>query len=139
MASWCVFVFKQKTAYEMRNGDWSSDVCSSDLGVYPASVSERIVCACRKAISAASLRSSRRNATSRASYHRRDAAGGGTRAWSAADACRHRGRIVPSANRRRAALKLPAFSAEPWSPSEKPTQDGGTPAADAMQIGRAHV
>src|SRR3546814_6110220 len=27
-----VFVFKQKTAYEMRISDWSSDVCSSDLG-----------------------------------------------------------------------------------------------------------
>src|SRR3546814_3129612 len=26
-----VFVFKQKTAYEMRISDWSSDVCSSDL------------------------------------------------------------------------------------------------------------
>src|SRR3546814_12129124 len=25
------FFFKQKTAYEMRNSDWSSDVCSSDL------------------------------------------------------------------------------------------------------------
>src|SRR3546814_2687346 len=25
------FVFKQKTAYEMRTSDWSSDVCSSDL------------------------------------------------------------------------------------------------------------
>src|SRR3546814_3858164 len=28
-----VFFFKQKTAYEMRISDWSSDVCSSDL--YP--------------------------------------------------------------------------------------------------------
>src|SRR3546814_1340372 len=31
---YCVFVFfffKQKTAYEMRISDWSSDVCSSDL------------------------------------------------------------------------------------------------------------
>src|SRR3546814_2534666 len=33
---WCLmydyfFVFKQKTAYEMRISDWSSDVCSSDL------------------------------------------------------------------------------------------------------------
>src|SRR3546814_5667758 len=34
---WCslmlclVFCFKQKTAYEMRISDWSSDVCSSDL------------------------------------------------------------------------------------------------------------
>src|SRR3546814_2362489 len=26
------FFFKQKTAYEMRSSDWSSDVCSSDLG-----------------------------------------------------------------------------------------------------------
>src|SRR3546814_3504047 len=29
---WFVFFFKQKTAYEMRISDWSSDVCSSDLG-----------------------------------------------------------------------------------------------------------
>src|ERR1051325_12103280 len=27
---WCAFV-KQKTAYEITYGDWSSDVCSSDL------------------------------------------------------------------------------------------------------------
>src|SRR3546814_5888771 len=30
----CVFFFKQKTAYEMRISDWSSDVCSSDLATY---------------------------------------------------------------------------------------------------------
>src|SRR3546814_7278182 len=29
------FFFKQKTAYEMRISDWSSDVCSSDLGREP--------------------------------------------------------------------------------------------------------
>src|SRR3546814_9551444 len=28
-----IFFFKQKTAYEMRISDWSSDVCSSDLAV----------------------------------------------------------------------------------------------------------
>src|SRR3546814_41602 len=28
------FFFKQKTAYEMRISDWSSDVCSSDLGTF---------------------------------------------------------------------------------------------------------
>src|SRR3546814_2222243 len=36
MAFICVllfFFFKQKTAYEMRISDWSSDVCSSDLGL----------------------------------------------------------------------------------------------------------
>src|SRR3546814_15389322 len=27
----CIFFFKQKTAYEIRISDWSSDVCSSDL------------------------------------------------------------------------------------------------------------
>src|SRR3546814_7177200 len=31
-----LFFFKQKTAYEMRISDWSSDVCSSDLGTEPA-------------------------------------------------------------------------------------------------------
>src|SRR3546814_9255586 len=39
----CVFVFfKQKTAYEMRISDWSSDVCSSDLrSVRAAAIGER--------------------------------------------------------------------------------------------------
>src|SRR3546814_9891361 len=31
---WFVFFFKQKTAYELRISDWSSDVCSSDLDYY---------------------------------------------------------------------------------------------------------
>src|SRR3546814_18447113 len=31
------FFFKQRTAYEMRISDWSSDVCSSDLERLPAS------------------------------------------------------------------------------------------------------
>eukprot|EP01047_Picozoa_sp_COSAG01_P141748 COSAG01_NODE_72842_length_252_cov_0.339869_1_plen_30_part_01 len=30
MACTEVFFFKQKTAYEIMSGDWSSDVCSSD-------------------------------------------------------------------------------------------------------------
>src|SRR3546814_7662804 len=36
MCVFCVifFFFKQKTAYEMRISDWSSDVCSSDLAVW---------------------------------------------------------------------------------------------------------
>src|SRR3546814_19539359 len=36
-----VFFFKQKTAYEMRISDWSSDVCSSDLTLW--SISRRLV------------------------------------------------------------------------------------------------
>src|SRR3546814_8677953 len=31
MVMFIFFFFKQKTAYEMRISDWSSDVCSSDL------------------------------------------------------------------------------------------------------------
>src|SRR3546814_9902576 len=31
VSAYNVFFFKQKTAYEMRISDWSSDVCSSDL------------------------------------------------------------------------------------------------------------
>src|SRR3546814_2310091 len=31
ICEWFCFFFKQKTAYEMRISDWSSDVCSSDL------------------------------------------------------------------------------------------------------------
>src|SRR3546814_1279636 len=35
------FFFKQKTAYEMRISDWSSDVCSSDLVAFDPTTSER--------------------------------------------------------------------------------------------------
>src|SRR3546814_10586076 len=37
-----IFVFEQKTAYEMRISDWSSDVCSSDLIAEAASLGYRI-------------------------------------------------------------------------------------------------
>src|SRR3546814_1536401 len=36
------FFFKQKTAYEMRISDWSSDVCSSDLPDAPGLVRLRM-------------------------------------------------------------------------------------------------
>src|SRR3546814_1644506 len=35
------FFFKQKTAYEMRISDWSSDVCSSDLKKVAESIREQ--------------------------------------------------------------------------------------------------
>src|SRR3546814_11837796 len=34
------FFFKQKTAYEMRISDWSSDVCSSDLEEWETEIAE---------------------------------------------------------------------------------------------------
>src|SRR3546814_1139231 len=40
----CVFFFfKQKTAVEMRISDWSSDVCSSDLGIGEAGFTPALV------------------------------------------------------------------------------------------------
>src|SRR3546814_2569900 len=41
------FFFKQKTAYEMRISDWSSDVCSSDLPARRAPLADR-TCADRR-------------------------------------------------------------------------------------------
>src|SRR3546814_7945280 len=36
------FFFKQKTAYEMRISDWSSDVCSSDLIGRPVTTCDQV-------------------------------------------------------------------------------------------------
>src|SRR3546814_6992555 len=36
------FFFKQKTAYEMRISDWSSDVCSSDLSLLLAAIRDEL-------------------------------------------------------------------------------------------------
>src|SRR3546814_11162897 len=44
------FFFEQKTAYEMRMIDWSSDVCSSDLDASHAGRADRLHpgCTCRE-------------------------------------------------------------------------------------------
>src|SRR3546814_5619041 len=39
----CFFFFKQKSAYEMRISDWSSDVCSSDLKGVPVTSATKCV------------------------------------------------------------------------------------------------
>src|SRR3546814_5614603 len=44
------FFFKQKTAYEMRISDWSSDVCSSDLRLGLLHADHRIVVAAHAGI-----------------------------------------------------------------------------------------
>src|SRR3546814_3141991 len=55
----CVgFFFKQKTAYEMRISDWSSDVCSSDLAL-PDTVARRCGMPARAAVAAASREADR--------------------------------------------------------------------------------
>src|SRR3546814_1759031 len=56
------FFFKQKTAYEMRISDWSSDVCSSDLShVAPSNTA---ACQCRQKIAVDVFRHSDRQARS---------------------------------------------------------------------------
>src|SRR3546814_10208774 len=41
----CIVFFKQKTAYELRIMDWSSDVCASDLWRHPhGTLSKKIAC-----------------------------------------------------------------------------------------------
>ena len=42
------FFFKQKTAYEIYQCDWSSDVCSSDLLLIPHQANRRIISATAK-------------------------------------------------------------------------------------------
>src|SRR3546814_8320951 len=43
------FFFKQKTAYEMRISDWSSDVCSSDLQARHARIPGAVILAVLRA------------------------------------------------------------------------------------------
>src|SRR3546814_5183756 len=40
------FFCKQKTAYEMRISDWSSDVCSSDLRIILIEIAAQVILAC---------------------------------------------------------------------------------------------
>src|SRR3546814_10539530 len=45
-----LFFFKQKTAYEMRISDWSSDVCSSDLRIFGAMIHRAMIGGFRAAL-----------------------------------------------------------------------------------------
>src|SRR3546814_9665868 len=51
-----VFCFKQKTAYEMRISDWSSDVCSSDLATERKDAAQLLASGLRSARSEAIMR-----------------------------------------------------------------------------------
>src|SRR3546814_10058211 len=92
----CFFFFKQKTAYEVRISDWSSDVCSSDLvGAIPPGQSEEIAlasCRSRYARAAAGPRQARPQA-------RTDAHASGALSGRAAEAASEDG----EEHRRRAA------------------------------------
>src|SRR3546814_3860940 len=59
-SSMVLFFFKQKTAYEMRISDWSSDVCSSDLYYFSAVVDHGGFAAAERALGIPKSRLSRR-------------------------------------------------------------------------------
>src|SRR3546814_2338587 len=62
----CFFFFKQKTAYEMRISDWSSDVCSSDLTEsWPAPATPATGTRCRVAAMADRIAGAHRRGQSR--------------------------------------------------------------------------
>src|SRR3546814_7910395 len=63
------FFFKQKTAYEMRISDGSSDVCSSDLARDPASSLRRVLSGAGKAGAMRFSRSTTAPATTRRVNH----------------------------------------------------------------------
>src|SRR3546814_16106670 len=98
-----VFFFKQKTAYEMRISDWSSDVCSSDLdGGSHGNSSHRTTSQCwvRHRFAA-----SRGRSTRRAGRPSRRCRSGRGRCPSRSSGCGparpHRKRPVPAAGRQR--------------------------------------
>src|SRR3546814_2100835 len=113
LVMYCFFVFfKQKTAYEMRISDWSSDVCSSDLNgdrrqalpVVPRSAPLRHGTACR--------------------FRARLRAPGGLRVWPWQHPRRD---TVPTRTRSRGVLSVGLLLLILCS------------MATVMQIGRAHV
>src|SRR3546814_1850192 len=65
-----MFFFKQKTAYEMRISDWSSDVCSSDLTC--AATASDAYCWRRAANTAAAAQARSRTDACRAARSRTD-------------------------------------------------------------------
>src|SRR3546814_7981434 len=72
LSFYLLFFFKQKTAYEMRISDWSSDVCSSDL---PRGVSDGAQRHAAAAVAHAGRRAPRGRAAARA-HAGRDPPGG---------------------------------------------------------------
>src|SRR3546814_559445 len=81
----CVFVFKKKTAYEMRISDWSSDVCSSDLS---REIDGRVSNVYIRYMSKTSVITARINADTLDLVDRIAAAQGRSRSWFAAEAVR---------------------------------------------------
>src|SRR3546814_2330114 len=103
------FFFKQKTAYEMRISDWSSDVCSSDLAVHHPLLPDQPI---RLAQAGPADRLFRRDlrglCVTRAAGH---------------DRARHRASVLPAADRPAAARDGPQRSGRTFARSEEHTSE----------------
>src|SRR3546814_5895131 len=126
------FFFKQKTAYEMRISDWSSDVCSSDLDGAP---------------DADGIRRLRRRIRAEIARDAGNLLRGGApdRAAATSKTFRSLARIcgaAPSAEGPLVARTLSAASLDEWLPklmAMTPDELGALPGVSTSQIGRAHV
>src|SRR3546814_2773179 len=123
----CFFFFKQKTAYEMRISDWSSDVCSSDLAALPARAGGAWLDASRDPSDGA-----RRDPQGRSRGTARVPRDAGT--WRAG------GRDSPACRPyRRLEAGGPRLLGQPGARNCAPEPLGLDLLPDAVQIGRAHV
>src|SRR3546814_10516418 len=123
------FFFKQKTAYEMRISDWSSDVCSSDLGLAAIDRVEQQAFELRRALHGV-LHRRRRQAIGRAGIARlQDHLVGG-------EGTRQRQLRPDLAGK---APHLGATSCGCASTSMPTIRTAGSRAAEPAEIGRAHV
>src|SRR6059036_3003667 len=102
------FFFKQKTAYEITYGDWSSDVCSSDLGRQHVA----------KAVLRRTTRRARRTITARATP------GFSPQNWS------FRLRLLPVNCRQPMMFHFPAGASANWEPKSA-NLDSWRPSATA--------
>src|SRR3546814_3335836 len=113
----CFFFFKQKTAYEMRISDWSSDVCSSDLSRDQERRRRRAL-PCRKQVAQGRVHHAVRPAVHGAAPGRRPAAEAqrpGARELSRYPARRYRVRQFRSEERRVGKECVSTFRSR-WSP-----------------------
>src|SRR3546814_4958729 len=130
------FFFKQKTAYEMRISDWSSDVCSSDLIVTLGEADGDFVLA--DTDSNLLLLSAGSGITPMlALLHElraRSRAGGFSGDVRLVHICRDAGDQIFASELRELAKDWPALQIIHWHSAR-----AGRPTPEALQIGRAHV
>src|SRR3546814_4645532 len=144
-----VFFFKQKTAYEMRISDWSSDVCSSDLVILrPAvgvdavvedlAVLEAQVVPVKQAAALVAVEDAQVHAPMQRDRHAHGQGGGAVDHWlELAGQQRVQGRLGAHAGR---VVEVAGGDAQ-VSPVQRRVerQESGVEGKRGAEIGRAHV